>query len=145
MKSNRRNFLTTAFGAIGIGLVTLMNRSANAKKLRFSYDKLGSLKKVGGSALVSIKDREVLLVRDTEWSIKALNPKCTHRGCRVRYNQSESKIECSCDGAWFDLNGRVLRGPATAPLEVFPTTMVDRQLIVDVSPFVERTPKWWSM
>jgi len=44
----------------------------------------------------------------------ALDLTCTHLGCRVRAD--EKGFTCPCHGSRFDSRGRVLTGPAAAPL-----------------------------
>lgn len=55
----------------------------------------------------------VIVIRD-EHGIAAVSSKCTHLGCTVTANARG--FECACHGSTFSRDGRVLGGPATAPL-----------------------------
>lgn len=44
---------------------------------------------------------------------KKLSRTCPHAGCNVNYDNTQQKFVCPCHGAKFDLDGTVLRGPAT--------------------------------
>ncbi|MBT2443205.1 FAD-dependent oxidoreductase [Streptomyces sp. ISL-36] len=44
-------------------------------------------------------------------------PRCTHMGCELGFNDAENTWECPCHGSRFAVDGRVLQGPATRPLE----------------------------
>ncbi len=53
---------------------------------------------------------------EEDGTIRALDPRCTHMGCTVRFNQSERTWDCPCHGSRYDLEGEVLQGPAKKPL-----------------------------
>lgn len=55
--------------------------------------------------------------RDDEGVLHAVSMRCTHLGCMVRFNGAERSWDCPCHGSRFDVDGNVLEGPATAPLE----------------------------
>jgi cytochrome b6-f complex iron-sulfur subunit len=63
----------------------------------------------------------------------AVNPKCTHQGCNVKWVASEKKYACPCHGASFDANGGVLNGPATKPLTAYQAKIVGTQVLVKAS------------
>ena len=55
--------------------------------------------------------------RDERGGLHAVSLRCTHLGCLVRFNAAERSWDCPCHGSRFDLDGAVLEGPATKPLE----------------------------
>ncbi|HEY7398161.1 MAG TPA: Rieske (2Fe-2S) protein [Gaiellaceae bacterium] len=57
----------------------------------------------------------VLLIRH-HGRVHALVDRCSHRGCSLSEGSFDgSAITCGCHGSRFGLDGRLLRGPATAP------------------------------
>jgi glycine/D-amino acid oxidase-like deaminating enzyme/nitrite reductase/ring-hydroxylating ferredoxin subunit len=55
--------------------------------------------------------------RGADGSLYAVSLRCTHLGCLVRFNAAERSWDCPCHGSRFDVDGTVLEGPATKPLE----------------------------
>ena len=55
--------------------------------------------------------------RAEDGSLNAVSLRCTHLGCLVRFNAAERSWDCPCHGSRFDVDGAVLEGPATQPLE----------------------------
>jgi Rieske Fe-S protein len=49
----------------------------------------------------------------------ALDDRCTHLGCAIKWNGQRSVFECPCHGSEFDAEGQVKRGPATRSLPRF--------------------------
>ncbi len=58
----------------------------------------------------------MLVFEDTDGELHALDAKCTHEGCTVRYQPGNAIIWCACHNGRFDLKGRVLAGPPPRPL-----------------------------
>ena len=57
----------------------------------------------------------VWLFRDEAGWYALLN-RCTHLGCQPALEASSRLLVCPCHGSRFDLQGRVVRGPAARPL-----------------------------
>ena len=55
--------------------------------------------------------------RDESGVAHGVSLRCTHLGCLLRWNGAERSWDCPCHGSRFDVDGSVLEGPATAPLE----------------------------
>jgi nitrite reductase/ring-hydroxylating ferredoxin subunit len=109
------------------GLPTVARLGAN-----FSVDFLADrvLPATAGSA-AAIRPGEGGVVRDglgktgvyrePDGTVHAVSLRCTHLGCLLRFNSAERSWDCPCHGSRFDVDGSVLEGPATKPLERKPT------------------------
>ncbi|MBC6367971.1 ubiquinol-cytochrome c reductase iron-sulfur subunit [Algoriphagus sp. AK58] len=70
------------------------------------------------------------LVANINGSYVALTSVCTHSGCSDSWTFSNSRFTCTCHGSVFDSTGRVLQGPAGAPLQQFTTSLNGTTLTV---------------
>jgi cytochrome b6-f complex iron-sulfur subunit len=62
----------------------------------------------------------------------AVNPKCTHEGCDIKWMAGEKKYECPCHSAEFAADGKVLKGPAKKNLATYPAKVVGTQILVKI-------------
>jgi Rieske Fe-S protein len=67
-------------------------------------------------AIIPVGRSRVLVFEDADGELHALDAKCTHEGCTVRYQPGNAIIWCACHNGRFDLKGRVLAGPPPRPL-----------------------------
>ncbi len=58
----------------------------------------------------------VWLQKGNDGAIKALDDRCTHLGCRFKWNPTLGQFECPCHGSRFDTSGKALIGPADKPI-----------------------------
>jgi Rieske Fe-S protein len=72
--------------------------------------------KPGDGMIVGRRGKKVAAFRDRNGKIHRLSPVCTHLGCLVRWNPSESTWDCPCHGSRFKPTGEVIAGPAEEPL-----------------------------
>ena len=71
----------------------------------------------GEGDIVRHDGEKVAAFRDDDGTVTAVAPVCTHLGCQVNFNAAERSWDCPCHGSRFDVDGTVLEGPATQPLE----------------------------
>jgi len=103
--------------SIPVALVLRFRDSRAAGMRAISLDRVEKLKTTGGSVLLKVEGLPVLFVRESEETIRGVDPTCTHRKCTVEYNKSRKRFICPCHGSQYDLEGRVLKGPAEKPLK----------------------------
>lgn len=72
-----------------------------------------------GFVIVPFGSKRVLVFKDGNAELHALDAKCTHEGCTVQYVADESVVWCACHNARFDINGSVVSGPPPRPLPQF--------------------------
>lgn len=71
----------------------------------------------GEGRVLSAAGGKYAVSRDHDGALRVLGARCTHLGCIVGFNAAEGTWECPCHGSRFDVDGSVLSGPATRPLE----------------------------
>jgi glycine/D-amino acid oxidase-like deaminating enzyme/nitrite reductase/ring-hydroxylating ferredoxin subunit len=60
---------------------------------------------------------KIAVYRDENGTVIERSATCTHLGCVVHWNSFERCWDCPCHGSQFAVDGQVLNGPATRPLE----------------------------
>jgi nitrite reductase/ring-hydroxylating ferredoxin subunit len=75
----------------------------------------GSLR-AGEGAVVKHDGVPAACYRDEDGALHAVSPTCTHLRCQVTFNAAERSWDCPCHGSRFDIDGRVLEGPAVHDL-----------------------------
>ena len=118
--ATRRRFLQMACAAAAVG--------AGCSSAGASPDPIGN---VDGGALQSLPvgtlrpvgSQAVCIGRDDS-GVYAMTLTCTHAGCNIAINGTVSAqgIACACHGSRFDVNGSVVQGPASEPLQHYAVT-----------------------
>ena len=86
---------------------------------RLSYAQVGSAQDVpaGEARVVRAGLGKIGVFRDEQGVAHGVSLRCTHLGCLVHFNAAERSWDCPCHGSRFDIDGDVIAGPATRPLE----------------------------
>jgi Rieske Fe-S protein len=66
--------------------------------------------------IVDVHGEHVGAYRDETGELHTVAATCTHLGCRLAFNTAERSWDCPCHGSRFDVEGRVIQGPATRDL-----------------------------
>lgn len=66
-------------------------------------------------------ERSIWLVKKYNGDITAFSPACPHLGCGYRWVTKEGRFFCPCHASVFDIDGRVISGPAPRPLDTLET------------------------
>ncbi len=85
---------------------------------RFAGPEGRSLRAVrrGEGKILELNGRKVAASRDRSGAIDVRSAICTHLGCVVKWNDAERTWDCPCHGSRFTPKGKVISGPAEAPL-----------------------------
>jgi menaquinol-cytochrome c reductase iron-sulfur subunit len=75
-------------------------------------------------------ERAVWLVQRADGRIRAYSPSCPHLGCGYRWFPQDRKFKCPCHASVFDIDGRVLAGPAPRPLDTLETKLENGKVLV---------------
>jgi cytochrome b6-f complex iron-sulfur subunit len=84
----------------------------------------------GGSKIVVINDKPVIVINRPGKGFIALSKVCTHLGCLVEYDKDNNRLICPCHAGTYDLEGNVLSGPPPRPLSKVPLKVEGDQLII---------------
>jgi nitrite reductase/ring-hydroxylating ferredoxin subunit len=71
----------------------------------------------GEGRVMTMNGARVAAARDADGTLHLVSPTCTHMGCDVAWNALEQTWDCPCHGSRYDVDGQVLHGPATLPLQ----------------------------
>jgi Rieske Fe-S protein len=107
----------------GAGLAALIDNAPTPATLRVARED-------GYNQIV--ERRVVLLVKTGEGQVTALDPTCTHLGCRVSWDSESKELRCPCHGGAYDHLGVVKAGPPPAPLSRLATRVDGNQIFVQL-------------
>jgi Rieske Fe-S protein len=79
-----------------------------------------------------IDRRVVFLVKTGESEVTALDPTCTHLGCRVSWDADARELRCPCHGGVYDHLGHVKAGPPPASLPRLATRIDGDKVFIQV-------------
>jgi cytochrome b6-f complex iron-sulfur subunit len=114
---------------LGTGLTGISFLSPNVLLEPSPLLALTKLSSLRAGAFAPFPGQKVYL-RRTAAGIYAMSAVCTHLGCMTRFQARLGRIECPCHGSIFDLEGRVVKGPAPRPLARYKVRIDAEELVV---------------
>jgi Rieske Fe-S protein len=142
MKFDRRKFIKRLIlAAVSVEALILIKGGvskthlAKSKKELFNAGKAGSFEKNG---LYPFLTGQFFLKRFEDGGFLAMSIKCTHLGCVVNKNEKTGGFACPCHASQFNGFGEVLSAPATRPLDIYPITIENGELLIDINKPVKR-------
>jgi menaquinol-cytochrome c reductase iron-sulfur subunit len=81
------------------------------------------------------QERSIWIVKRADGTVTAYSPNCPHLGCGYRWFSVDKEFKCPCHGSVFDINGKVLAGPAPRPLDTLPAKVDNGKLLVQYEVF----------
>jgi cytochrome b6-f complex iron-sulfur subunit len=135
MIKRRKLISLTALGTAIATITGIFGRDASRAQNKATLVKIGSLsnlKAKGELAGKTAKGPVIVVSSGKTGAISAVNPTCTHEGCRVKWQKSQEKFICPCHGAQFSATGQKLKGPAGKNLPTYATQMEGDTVLVKV-------------
>ena len=71
----------------------------------------------GHGGIVTVKGEKLGVYKDPEGALHAVDVRCPHLGCQVEWNPDERSWDCPCHGSRFDVDGKLISGPAQTDLD----------------------------
>lgn len=135
---SRRSALKAAWVALG-GMVALEMGGVTFAYLqpRLAEGEFGSQIRVGlvedfpPGSVTHIPSGRFYLARLPDGGFLALYQRCTHLGCNVPWDQAQGMFICPCHNSQFTPEGALLNPPAPRPLDLFPVTIAEGEIVVD--------------
>lgn len=72
--------------------------------------------KAGEGKVINYQGKLCAAYRDQANQLHLVSAICTHMACPLKFNDAEKSWDCPCHGSRFAIDGKVIEGPATAPL-----------------------------
>ncbi len=96
---------------------------------------IGTLTELDANGSLVVESPEkVIVVRDpaNAEGVLALTANCNHKGCTVGWSADSSQFICPCHESTFALDGTLLEGPATEPLQPLVATVDGDTILVNL-------------
>ncbi|WP_317174129.1 FAD-dependent oxidoreductase [Chryseobacterium bernardetii] len=92
-------------------------------KDKIFVERIDSLSEIkpGEAKVFRYESEMYALYKEINGTFHLLRSTCPHASCEVRWNSAELSWDCPCHGSRFNVNGKLLTGPSTKPLDkIFP-------------------------
>ena len=102
-------------------------RAGESAIYKMSFDEFPQLSESYGSVRVNVAgipsaSNQIVVTRMPGNQFYAVSSKCTHRGVVVDPFKKGKGLYCQAHGSQFDVDGRVVRGPARSSLKLYSTS-----------------------
>jgi len=77
-------------------------------------------------------EQRIIIVRSNVDTYRAFADRCTHNGKELYYLHEEKVLRCYSGRSYFDLEGRVIKGPAEIALHPFQTHQAEDELVIEI-------------
>jgi cytochrome b6-f complex iron-sulfur subunit len=148
-QTSRRSFLTWLWLILGgvalvefivVGISFLRPRKSKAgRENPAAIVTAGNVDKFTPRSVTAFVRGRFYLTRLEDGGFLALSHKCTHLGCTVPWDEKELKFMCPCHGSAFDITGEVIGAPAPRALDIYPTTIENKTVKVDIRKPIKRS------
>lgn len=142
---NRREFLGMAwavslFGLLGQAGTALLNfLKPRVEPGAFGAEvAAGQVDEFEPGTVNHVQKGRFYILRLEDGGMLALWHRCTHLGCTVPWREDEGQFHCPCHSSIFTTVGEVVSGPAPRPLDIFPVTVTDGEIVVDTGNPIQR-------
>src|SRR6478672_6077689 len=112
-----------------VASLPIVNGTRAGAGITVAIDSGSPLAATGTAALVQASNGVFLVAHTDQSAFVALSAICTHQTCTITGFGDQTYV-CPCHGSTFDLNGRVLGGPAPAALRKYTTQFTDGILTI---------------
>ena len=85
-------------------------------KLKIPKKDLENVKK-GHGEIIEYDGEKIGIYKDEGGYLHTINPKCSHLGCELQWNQDELTWDCPCHGSRFNYKGELIDNPAMEGIE----------------------------
>ena len=111
--------------------LSTINGNVSGNTVVVQIDSTSPLAAVGGAAMVRSSGGSFLVSRTAQETFAALTSTCTHETCTITGFDNTNYV-CPCHGSRFTTAGRVVNGPANAPLRTFATQFSNNVLTISI-------------
>jgi cytochrome b6-f complex iron-sulfur subunit len=142
---SRRDFLKLTWAFFGgLAVVETAGMFIAYLQPRLADGEFGSVLNAGAveafppNSVTHLTNGRFYVVRLGDGGFLAIYHRCTHLGCTVPWDEAQQKFVCPCHSSEFDRQGTVKNPPAPRPLDLFPVSIVDGQVLVNTSAPLQR-------
>ena len=84
----------------------------------------------GAAMEVTFQGTPIIIINRKESGFIALSRVCGHLGCLVGYDKFQGKLVCPCHAGAFNLDGQVVSGPPSNPLNRYDIKLTSQHIIL---------------